>query len=151
MEQKARGGISLPPLTEVVVVVRDLEKVMEFYSAIFGLGPFQITESTQEGVLYRGRPISYKMRTAVAQVGQQVRIRLAQVVEGETIHTEILRRKGEGVSQLVFYVDDFDEKVAELAKHGVKPIVSIRRPDLSVAYLDTENIGGAIIELVQMR
>ncbi len=32
--------MDLPPVTQIGVVVRDLDQAMEYYTKIFGLGPF---------------------------------------------------------------------------------------------------------------
>ena len=144
--------IALPPMEQVGIVVRDMDRAIEFYGATFGWGPFQVLEASLEGIVYRGKPSNCRLKTATAQSGD-IEIELIQVLQGETPHTEFLREKGEGLHHLRFRVDDLDVKLAEYAEIGIKPVWQHRMPEIgfSWAYLNTDTIGGAMIELIEIR
>jgi len=152
MSEDRNRAIKLPPVEQVGIVVRDMNKAIEFYSTVFGLGPFHEMEYSLEGVFHRGKPSDCKMKIAMAQSGS-VEIELIQVIEGETPHTEFLREKGEGLHHLRFSVDDLDSKLAEYAEHGIEPVWQHRMPEIgfSWAYLNTDTIGGVMIELVEIK
>ena len=148
-EEQCNAKVVLPEVNQIGIVVEDLDKAVQFYSTVFGWGPFYVVEAELKGVKYRGKPTTFKIKSATANSGQ-VQLSIVQILEGDTIHTELLRRKGEGLSHLCFFVTDLDDKIAELAKKGIKPIFSHKQPGLvRFAYLDTEKIGGVIIELLQ--
>ncbi len=152
MSGDEKKPIKLPPVEQVGIVVRDMDKAIEFYSATFGWGPFNIMETNLEGVLYRGKPSDCKMKLAMAQSGP-IEIELIQVLEGETPHTEFLREKGEGLHHLRFSVDDLEGTLAEYAEQGIEPVWQHSMPEIgfSWAYLNTDTIGGVMIELVEMK
>ena len=143
-----KGKVVLPPVSQVGIVVKDIEKTAEYYYTTFGIGPFSIQEVKMEGVMLRGRPITAKIKVAFAQSGP-VQIEIIQPLEGENIYTEFLDSKGEGLHHLRFRVNDLDGIVAELAKQGIEPIFNLKMPRVSVAYLDSDKIGGVIFELSQ--
>ena len=150
MKERGKGKVALPSVSQVGIVVKDLDRTVEFYSSTFGIGPFEIRESNLEGVMLRGKPTTGRLRIAFAQAGQ-VQLELIQPLEGETPHAEFLRKKGEGLHHLAFFVSDIDNKLAQLAEQGIKPFFNGDSRSRSFAYLDTDKIGGVIIELIQWK
>ena len=133
--------IVLPEVGQIGVVVRDVEKAIEYYSK-FGLGPFQVVEIAGE--------VGSKMvkaKLAFAQMGQ-VQLELIEIVEGETIHTEFLKKRGEGLHHLGFFVEDLEKEVDRWKKQGVGVLQAIEG---FFAYMDTAKIGGVILELISAR
>ena len=111
------------------------------------------------------------MKAAIAYSGA-VFIELVQVLEGETVHTEFLREKGEGVQHVAFLVRNLDETLKELAKCGIEPAmrlppmsidppapsgeaasVAAQRPrmQLTEVYLDSDEVGGTMIQLMEFK
>jgi hypothetical protein len=96
---------------------------------------------------------------------------LVQVLEGETVHTEFLREKGEGLQHVAFLVRNLDEKLGELAKSGIEPVMRLRIPiepppapdpaaqgaskgkrmELTEVYLNSNKVGGAMIQLMEFK
>jgi 4-hydroxyphenylpyruvate dioxygenase-like putative hemolysin len=129
-----------------------MDKAIEFYSTNFGWGPFQETEHSLEGILFRGNPSDCRIKMATAQSGP-IEIELIQVLEGETPHTEFLREKGEGLHHLRFRVEDLNDKLAEYAQNGIESVWQHSMPEIgfSWAYLNTDMVGGAMIELIEIK
>jgi catechol 2,3-dioxygenase-like lactoylglutathione lyase family enzyme len=152
MVEEKTNGIKLPPVEQVGIVVKDMDKAIEFYGAVFGWGPFNVSEFELKGCIYRGKPSDCRLKLAMAQSGP-VEIELIQVLEGETPHSEFLREKGEGLHHLRFSVDDLDGVLAEWAKEGVEPVWYHSMPEIGVswAYLNTDRVGGAMVELIEMK
>jgi len=90
------------------------------------------------------------LKIALAQPGP-VEIELIQVLEGETPHTEFLKEKGEGIHHLGFHVDDLDGMLAALAKEGIEPVFYKTFSWMTVAYLNTDKVGGVMIELIEIK
>lgn len=141
------GKVHLPPVSQVGIVVRDIQKVADYYTAAFGIGPFSIIDVNMDGVLWHDKPISTKIKAAFAQSGA-LQVEFIQPVEGQNLYTEFLASHGEGLHHLGFQVEDFDGLLAAFANEGIKPIFHQRTPAFGFAYLDTGRIGGVIFELI---
>jgi methylmalonyl-CoA/ethylmalonyl-CoA epimerase len=152
MTEQQKPRVKLPPVQQVSIVVKDMDKAIEYYSSTFGLGPFRVMDIDMEGVLLRGKPISTKIKVAFARSGS-LQVELIQPVEGENIYTEFLDSKGEGLHHLGFQVDDLDGMLAELAKEGIQPVFRKGYPDRGIAftYLNSDKIGGVIFELIEQK
>ncbi|NRA08328.1 MAG: VOC family protein [Myxococcales bacterium] len=155
-------------LNHIGLVVENIEEAVEFYSSVFGLGPFSVDTYTLESVSYRGKPVDAVMKAAFAFSGDFM-IELVEVVEGETPHTEFFRARGDGVQHMAFPVDDMETSLKRLAERGIEPIFEYkfiandapvsdpdpkkRRPmEVWEAYLDTEGQpGGTVIQLMQIK
>jgi 4-hydroxyphenylpyruvate dioxygenase-like putative hemolysin len=170
-EQKPR--VKLGPVHHVGIVVKDVDQAVQYYSSVFGLGPFktQVYEMDERtNFTYRGQPAHARVKAAFAQSGP-VAIELVEVLEGKTPHTEFLTDKGEGVQHVAFQVDNLIETLADLAKDGIEPILrysmTIEQPTLSKSnkageaktelfevnevYLNSDRIGGTVIQLIEVK
>lgn len=152
MERKVTGKVTLPALGHVGVVVKDLDKVMEYYSSTFGIGPWRVAEFDVHEVMVRDQVHLVKTRVAFAQLGP-VELELIEVVSGRSIHSEFLDEGREGVHHLGFFLskDEKDHMIAELGKEEIGVIQGDKSPlhaGGSYAYLDTQRTGGVIFELI---
>ena len=155
--------VKLGRFSHVGIVVGDLDKAMQYYSSVFGLGPFKTQTYELNQFIFRGKTANARVRAAIADSGS-VFIELVQVLEGETVHTEFLREKGEGIQHVAFLVRDLDGILRELATSGVEPIMRLRIPidapadqagtakkarlELTEVYLNSDKIGGAMVQLM---
>jgi methylmalonyl-CoA/ethylmalonyl-CoA epimerase len=168
--EKSQSKVTLGKLSHVGIVVRDMDKAMEYYSSVFGLGPFTTEVYDLKSFIFRGKTASARVKAAIAHSGS-VFIELVQVLEGETVHTEFLREKGEGLQHVAFLVRNLDEKLSELAKSGIEPVMRLKVPiepppapdaaspraskrnrmELTEVYLNSDKVGGAMIQLMEFR
>jgi len=139
----------------VSVVVRDIEKAIEFYQSL-GIGPFPpligpAGPTPLTGKMIRGKPADYQidLRHAEGGVGQ-LQFEVVQPLEGETPVKEFLEERGEGIHHIGFFVDDLDQETAKMAEKGFKITQSGETPTVRWAYFDTDAVGGVVIELMQM-
>ena len=166
MQEKRPSMVTLGRMSHVGIVVRDMDKAMEYYGSVFGLGPFTTEVYDLKSFAYRGKTASARVKAAIAYSGP-VFIELVQVLEGETVHTEFLRERGEGLQHVAFLVRNLDEKLKEVAKSGVEPVMRLRIPidnpadqagtakktrlELTEVYLDSDKIGGTMIQLMEFK
>ena len=170
MEKKPSSRMALGRLSHVGIVVRDMDQAMEYYSSVFGLGPFTTEVYDLKSFIFRGKTASARVKAAIAHSGS-IFIELVQVLEGETVHTEFLREKGKGLQHVAFLVRNLDETLSELAKSGVEPVMRLRVPiepppapdpaapgaskgkrmELTEVYLNSDKVGGAMIQLMEFR
>jgi catechol 2,3-dioxygenase-like lactoylglutathione lyase family enzyme len=132
------------------MVVKDIDKVMEFYSSTFSIGPWVTREGESEAKA-GDRMYKYRTRAAFAQLGP-VTLELFQLTEGRSpVHSEFLDKGREGVHHLGFYMSNKEKEqiVADLAKAGVNVAQSAEiKGRGNNAFLDTEKIGGLFFELI---
>jgi 4-hydroxyphenylpyruvate dioxygenase-like putative hemolysin len=144
-------AVRLPPVEQIGIVVRDADLAAEFFTSTFGWGPFKISEVEMKGFTYDGRTGDCRLKMAFARSGN-VEIELIEVLEGETPHSDFLRRHGEGMQHLRFRVDDCDAMTAALAREGVDPLFHQRFPGIAAfAYMKTDKTSGLMVELFEMK
>ncbi|HLJ58434.1 MAG TPA: VOC family protein [bacterium] len=141
---------------QIALVVRDLDKAMRAYWEILGVGPWRVYTygpPLVRDMTYRGRKQDYRMRLALAQA-RDLTLELIQPLSGESLYTEHLQQKGEGLHHVGFVVDSLTEAIAEAAKLRLPVLQSGRGYGLDgdggYAYLDTESQLGMIAELIEI-
>ena len=144
--------IKLPPVEQVGIVVKDIERTVKHYETTFGWGPFNIAEVNLEGCMFHGKPTDCRLKMAFASSGP-IEIELIQVLEGDSPHKEFLDQKGEGIHHLRFSVDDLEGTLAEWAKDGIEPVWQHSMPEFGVswAYVNTDTLGGVMAELIEIK
>ena len=152
MSGEEKYAIKLPPVEQVGIVVKDIAQAIDKYSAVFGWGPFNVSEVELKGCIYRGQPSDCKLKMALFQSGS-VEIELIEVLEGETPHSEFLREKGEGLHHLRIRVENLYGILAEMAKEGIEPVWYHSMPEIgaSWAYLDNVKVSGLMVELLEIK
>ena len=151
MSQENVGKVKLPPVSQVGMIVKDLDKVMQFYSSTFGIGPWVVKEGEYRELKVRDRIYSCKTRVAWATFGP-IELELFQVKEGRSLHSEWLDKGREGVHHFGFIVtrEERERIMAEVAKTDIKVVQAAERPGVSYAFLDTEKKGGGVFfELIE--
>jgi methylmalonyl-CoA/ethylmalonyl-CoA epimerase len=141
-------------ITQVAMIVKDLDQTIENYWMEFGIGPWHIY--TYEKPLikymsYHGEPSDYKMRMALAPFGQ-MQLELIEIIEGDSIYADFVKEHGYGIHHIQFLVDDVQSALAEVEAAGLKVIQDGSGygadGDGYFGYLDTEDKLGVTIELV---
>jgi len=143
-------------INQVALVVEDLDAAVRRYWERFGIGPWRIytyQAPLVKRMTYRGRPQDYRMRLALARMGE-VTIELIQPLSQENIYTEHLRQKGPGLHHIGIIVPSIDDAIAGAAKSGVRVLQSGGghglHGDGAFAYMDTENALGMIVEFIEL-
>lgn len=146
---KPSAILPFPEVHHIGVVVRDLDEGIKYYSSNFGLGPFDISESSRTGAVIRRKLGNYKIKQGFARMGHTL-LELSQVVEGRPIQQEFLDANGEGVHHLGFLADDLDAEVRRFQRKGFRVIQKYDSPNFGVrfAFLDTNKVGGLVFEFV---
>jgi catechol 2,3-dioxygenase-like lactoylglutathione lyase family enzyme len=150
-----RKGMTLPPVSQIGVVVRDLKKAMEYYSRVFGIGPFQEFVFAPEKHWLRGRPMPIKLNIAMAQMGP-VLLELIEPVEGDAPHRWFLEKKGEGLQHLGFFVDNYDEWKEYCKEQGIEVLMEAETyveglGQVRGAYMESDNPGGILFEFIEIK
>jgi len=133
--------LQLKTVDQVSIAVKDIDKVIESWSSMFGIGPWTYTDIG--GTDAKGRP--WKARLAFAYLGP-LQIELVQPVEGRIFQSRFLDTFGEGLHHLGFYVDDVDGEASNLVARGAKLLLT---DPGNFAYLESGGPGGVIFELMR--
>ncbi|MFT5033288.1 MAG: methylmalonyl-CoA/ethylmalonyl-CoA epimerase [Bermanella sp.] len=147
MSEQTWVALGLPPVDQVGFVVKDIDRAITAYDALFG--PFSRMEAQVSAAEYRGRVADCELKLAFGRSGD-LEIELIQWVSGESPHREFIEAGREGMQHLRFRVDDADAWIAKLAPHGYCPIWYKRwSEDTVFAYLERDG-DPLLIEMLQM-
>jgi len=150
MSTEGKGKSPFANFCQIGVIVRDMDEAVKFYESL-GIGPFESPKGPApifDRQVY-GKPApDVKNRISTTQMGA-VQLELVQPISGKSLQMEFLEKHGEGVNHLAFLVNDLDGEVAQLVQKGFRVISSGKTARSAFAYLDTDKVGGIILELIQ--
>ncbi len=147
MSEHALAALGLPAIDQVGFVVKDINKAIASYDALFG--PFTTMDAVVPAAQYRGREADCELKLAFGRSGD-VEIELIQWVSGESPHREFIEAGREGMQHLRFRVDDADAWIAKLAPEGYRPIWYKRwSEDTVFSYLERDD-DALLVEILQM-
>jgi methylmalonyl-CoA/ethylmalonyl-CoA epimerase len=142
-------------IAQVAILVENLEKAVENYWKLFGIGNWHFYTYGQplvKRMTYHGQPCEYKMRVALSYLGP-LRIELIEMLEGDTIYADFYKEHGYGVHHFGVLVDNMDQAIAQAEAAGLAMTQDGagfgRDGDGHYAYLDTEDKIGFTIELIE--
>jgi len=150
INQEIIQRLNLPAMSQIGVVVKDLNRTIEYYEKVLGLGPFVEPEITYSDTHYRGKPAQFYFKMGFCSLGH-IELELIEPVTAPTIYHDFLKEKGEGIHHIGFDVKDMDEKIRISKELGIDVLQMGRTPAGGFAYLNTEKIGGVIFELIQRK
>jgi methylmalonyl-CoA/ethylmalonyl-CoA epimerase len=152
----ASKSLKFPKVGHIGVVVKDIGRVIEYYSPVFGIGPFEIYDFRPHKAWVRGRKVKpFELRIATADIGL-ASLELIQVVRGEPPHRDFLEVHGEGLQHLGFYVENYDEWKSYVRKEGIDILCEIEAQDQvrgkrRAFYMNSGEIGGVLFEIIERR
>jgi methylmalonyl-CoA/ethylmalonyl-CoA epimerase len=148
INQQLMKKLELPPMSQIGIVVKDMDKTIKYYEKVLGLGPFVRPDITYKEKRYHGKPVDSEWLMGFCSLGS-VELELIQPITGPTIYHDFLQEKGEGLHHLGFDVKDIERKLILCAEMGIKVIQGGQGATSHFEYLDTAEIGGVIFELIQ--
>jgi catechol 2,3-dioxygenase-like lactoylglutathione lyase family enzyme len=142
-------------VAQIGILVKDLERTVELYWKVFGIGPWHFYtygKPLVKEMTYQGKPASYHMRLALASLGP-TRIELIELGEGPTIYADFVREHSYGTQHIGVLVDDMQAALQQAETAGIKMIQDGSGFGLDgdghYAYLDTQADFGVTIELIE--
>ena len=142
--------IKIGEISQIGIIVRDLQKAVDNYWTIFGIGPWQIVEMKPpilNDVTMRGNLVEATMLAGIAQSGS-IQLELIQPLEGPSIWKEFLKEKGEGLHHIQSHVHDPKGALAAFKEMGVDVLMSGRIGNNIFYYMDTQPLLGIILEFI---
>jgi methylmalonyl-CoA/ethylmalonyl-CoA epimerase len=129
-------------IDHVGIAVPDLDAAIAFYADTFGLVRVHEETNTDQGI-----------REAMLTVGDgTTMIQLLAPLSDESTIATFLDRKGPGVQQVAYTVEDIEAASAELRAKGLRLLYDSPRRGTSnskVNFVHPQDAGGVLVELVQ--
>lgn len=143
-------GLGTTIVTQIALVVKDIDKTSEAFSKVFGLPKPEpiVTNPATAHPVYRGEPTNARAKLAFFDMGQ-VSIELIEPLGGNSVWQEVLDEKGEGVHHIAFQVKGTDEVTAYLAEHDIPVIQQGHYTGGMYTYVDSEPVLGVMLELLE--
>jgi methylmalonyl-CoA/ethylmalonyl-CoA epimerase len=146
-----------PPVSQIGVVVKDVKKTVDYFSRVFGMGPFDIKNiSLGPGHCWiKGKPFVIEPHpVAFVQLGP-IQLELIEPPR-DGIHKRFLDSRGEGLHHLCYRVENYDAWMAHLKEQGVEILMNVifDQPEtgpVRVAYLESDKTGGVLFEIAESK
>lgn len=145
----------LKGIAQICMIVPDLDKAMENYWKVFGVGPWHVYtygKPLVKRMTRHGKPAEYRMKVGLANIGD-MRIELIQPLEGDTVYSEFVAKHGYGVHHLGILTDNMhrDLEKARAAGMAMTQDGAGFGPDDDghYAYLDSEGLITTTLELIE--
>ena len=147
-DKMAEDGNPWVKFTHIGVVVRDIGKAVDFYSAM-GLGPFTRFRlpSDEFGhpkmVRHFGRDASDNVYEVAWGKFGDIAMELFQPIVGDSIPSRFLEAKGEGVWHYGYDVHSMDDTIAWMKSKGYEVVgESLTEDGVRMSYFNTNDLGG---------
>ncbi|MFH1569987.1 MAG: VOC family protein [Gemmatimonadota bacterium] len=139
------------PVTQIAVVVRDIDAACQRYAEVFGIdkpGWFLTEPAAVSRVQYRGQSTPGRAKLAFIRFAN-LTVELIEPVDGPSIWRDHLERHGESVHHLAFQVKGMPQAVAHFAARGLPLVQQGEYTGGRYAYLDAAGILGMDLELLE--
>lgn len=142
-------------MAQVCIIVPDLDKAIRNFYHIFGIGPwhyYTYGKPLVKRMTRNGKPADYKMKVGLSYFGK-MRLELIEPLEGDTVYKDFVDKHGYGVHHIGILTDDMESSIAKASKAGIRMTMDGAGfgpdDDGHYAYLDTEDLIGTTLELIQ--
>jgi methylmalonyl-CoA/ethylmalonyl-CoA epimerase len=144
-------GIGSTTITQIGLVVKEMEKSIDSYCTILGLPRPQIIitdEYSQAKTIYRGKPSYAQAKLAFFNMGQ-VQIELIEPVGEPSTWKEALDANGYSVHHIAFQIKNTSEVVKYLAAQGIPEVQHGFYTGGMYTYVDSQEKLGVVLELLE--
>jgi catechol 2,3-dioxygenase-like lactoylglutathione lyase family enzyme len=137
-------------ISQIGIVVPDMDKAIKFYEEVLGIGPFNVLPREPETCELHGKETHFQLKTGFAFVGG-LQVELIQVMKGISAHSEFLDKNPHGgIHHVAIYTEDLERDLEKYIEAGVKLIAKGEYMRTKWAYLDSTAQSGLILELIQL-
>jgi methylmalonyl-CoA/ethylmalonyl-CoA epimerase len=150
---KTGRHIELPPISQIVMVTKDCNRMAKEYSSLLGIGTWNIYEFVPEKTWFMGKPAYLKLLIAKA-MSNSIELVLQQPLEASfSLYDDFLSTRGEGVLNFAFNISNYKETFDKFLKSGFKPLLEcdtyVETPKgyLKSCHFDTRSVYGILLEI----
>ncbi len=114
------GILGTDVVTQIGIIVRDIEKTARDYAEFFGaaLAAINPTGTYDKALTQYGKPTEARAKLAFLHVNQNLDIELIEPDEHDSVWREFLEKKGEGIQHIAFVINGMREITARLVDAG---------------------------------
>lgn len=145
------NGIGTTTVTQIGLVVRDIEQSITHYCDVFGFERPNVIitdEYEQAKTNYRGQPSFARAKLAFFNFGQ-VQIELIEPIGEPSTWKEALDAQGESVHHIAFQVKGSDQVVQYLTAKGAPLVQQGQYTGGMYSYIDSKEKLGVVLELLE--
>jgi len=151
--EESPAKIKVKNITQVALVVRDIQETIKNYWTILGIGPWDIVHCVPpliHDLTYMGKLGDFAMKIAFAKAGD-LQLEAIEPIMGDNIYSDFLAEHGEGLHHIQFYVEDQEETARIMNKEGFPTLMRIGFLDGVSSYYDTLAALKCVWEASQVR
>lgn len=144
-------GIGTHIVTQIGLVVKDIEKSIDAYVDVLGLPRPQVIVTDAYDLAetnYRGKPSQAQAKLAFFNMGQ-VQIELIEPIGEPSTWKEALDANGDGVHHIAFQIKDTGKVVAYLEGKGIHLVQQGKYTGGMYSYVDASQSLGLVLELLE--
>ncbi|SFB62171.1 Glyoxalase/Bleomycin resistance protein/Dioxygenase superfamily protein [Cohnella sp. OV330] len=138
-------------ITQIGLVVRDIEKTSQAYAGFFGVDKpawFWTDAPEVARTEYGGQPSQARAKLAFFDMGS-LQLELIEPDEHPSTWRESLERDGEGFHHIAFVIEGMQQKIELLGRHGHKLLQKGEYTGGRYAYMDTSSELKLLVELLE--
>lgn len=128
-------------INHIAIAVADIDSAENFWSNVLGLPATKAYREEAQGV-----------DVAFYQAGESS-VELIAPINDTTGVAKFLQKRGPGMHHLCFEVDDIEQTLSELTKHGVQLIDEtprLNKKGIRVAFVHPKSTGGVLVEFYEI-
>jgi methylmalonyl-CoA/ethylmalonyl-CoA epimerase len=147
-----KGILTTNVVTQVGIVVHDIEKTAQVYADFLGMPKpnIQTTDAIDKSqAKYKGSPTTARAKLAFFKVGPSLELELIQPDNEPSTWRDDLDRKGEGVHHIAFKIKGMKEKIVALEQEKIPLLQTGEYTGGRYAYLDSTRDLKVILELLE--
>jgi len=137
-------------VTQVGIVVRNIEKSIAIWEKLLGIKASEIIETEpleKTGMKYKGKASEGRAKLAFFQL-ENITIELIEPIGGPSTWSDFLEKHGEGLHHIAFNIDDMELAKKKLKEMGIGIEQEGSFTGGAYAYTDPNSPLGLIIELL---
>ncbi|MBW7458663.1 VOC family protein [Paenibacillus sepulcri] len=138
-------------VTQIGILVHDIEKTAAAYSKFLGIEPRFVTTGTYEEAQteYLGKPSQARSRLCFFKVGPSLELELIQPDLEPSTWRNDLDQNGEGVHHIAFVVEGMKEKILVLERNNMPLLQKGEYTGGRYAYIDANEDLKVVLELLE--
>jgi 4-hydroxyphenylpyruvate dioxygenase-like putative hemolysin len=140
-------------VTQIAVLVHDIEKAAQDYADLFGVDKPEIGISPTPEIArtqYLGKPTEARVKQAFFSVGPNVQIELLEPDQEPSTWRHDLDTYGEGIHHIAFVVNGISQIVQKFEHNGMKEIQKGEWIGGRYSYLDSKSALKLTLELLEI-
>jgi len=137
-------------IQHICYIYQEPEKHAKIMESLFNMPAFEFSEDLDHPAIYRGRDTKFSIKMGVSRC-LSISIEIFQWLKGDSTYKEFVDSQKEGLHHFGVYVEDLEKYVDRFQTEGIDVVQSgMFPPRLKYAYMDTVEIFGAVIELMEI-